>query len=543
MYRINTNVASLNAQTYSNISTKALQSSLGRLSSGLRINAAADDASGMSIADSLRSQSGGLQQAINNANDAIGIVQTADRAMDEQIKILDIIKQKAIQSAQDAQNKDSRTALQADINRLLEELDNIAITTAFNGQQLLNGTFFNKSFQIGSYSNEIVQVSIGATESSKIGHTRFQTTGNTAFSSGFISQAKGSIVLKISGIDGMPSGFALEEISADELMTKGLAGIAKRINEASDETGVKAVVNNSNTQIDRITAGNIKGLVLNGVLVGDLNIQDGDEDGVLRAAINAKTHLHGVTATVDRGILTLNAAGGRAIQLTSNQPFRLAREVGLNRLGFRGNSGFVFLGQLTFIRQDARDIKIIVSSHGFTLTNRNSRPSSGLSMTTRPVGISTAAINVKNGMVGASVSLKTLNSTIIPKPIARALGAYNPLGFSGTNQLRVQLQGPIAGGVITYVGAQALIDVAQTAQKTLDKIRSDLGSVQNQLLATINNISVTAVNIKASESQIRDVDFASESANFSKNNILVQSGAYAMAQANSSQQHILRLLE
>ena len=140
-FRINTNIAAMNAHANSQITDRELTSSLGRLSSGLRIQTAADDASGLVIADSLKSQASSLGQAISNGNDAIGIVQTADKAMDEQIKILDTIKTKAIQAAQDGQNADSRRALQNDISRLLEELDMIATTTSFNGQQLLNGNF------------------------------------------------------------------------------------------------------------------------------------------------------------------------------------------------------------------------------------------------------------------------------------------------------------------------------------------------------------------------------------------------------------------
>ena len=182
-FRINTNIAAMNAHANSQITDRALSSSLGRLSSGLRIQTAADDASGLVIADSLKSQANSLGQAIANGNDAIGIVQTADKAMDEQIKILDTIKTKAIQAAQDGQNSDSRRALQNDISRLLEELDMIATTTSFNGQQLLNGNFSNKNFQIGAYSNETAKVSIGATNSNTIGHTRFETTNNARYSS------------------------------------------------------------------------------------------------------------------------------------------------------------------------------------------------------------------------------------------------------------------------------------------------------------------------------------------------------------------------
>ena len=133
----------------------------------------------------------------------------------------------------------------------------------------------------------------------------------------------------------------------------------------------------------------------------------------------------------------------------------------------------------------------------------------------------------------ASVNLKYMNSGTIDASVAKAMGFFNG-GETATAQ---------SGGVNTFAGAQAMIDIAESAQKTLDNIRADLGSVQNQLVSTINNISVTQVNVKSAESQIRDVDFAEESANFSKFNILAQSGSYAMSQANTVQQNVLRLLQ
>jgi len=138
-FRINTNVAAMNAHRNSVQTNLGLDKSLNALSSGLRINKAADDASGMAIANSLRQQAEGLGQAINNANDGIGVTQTADGALDEYTKIIDTVRTKAIQAASDGQTLDSRKKIQADINRLLEEAQNIASTTSFNGQTLLNG--------------------------------------------------------------------------------------------------------------------------------------------------------------------------------------------------------------------------------------------------------------------------------------------------------------------------------------------------------------------------------------------------------------------
>ena len=521
-FRINTNIAAMNAHANAVVNDRALSSSLGRLSSGLRIQTAADDASGMAIADSLRSQANSLGQAIANANDAVGIIQTADKAMDEQIKILDTIKTKAIQAAQDGQNSDSRRALQNDISRLLEELDMIATTTSFNGQQLLNGNFSNKNFQIGAYSNETAKVSIGATNSNTIGHTRFETMNNARYSQ-FSTVSTMSVIVKLSGIDGYPGGYEFQKIDAQTFKTDGYKALAEMMDGVSDLTGVKVKVNNTQIFSNAVSAGSIKNLMINGVTIGNIQVVAGDTNNVLIGAINAKKDETGVEASIQNGRLVLAAKDGRAIRLgaLSGASFMGGYTAGTSA-GSAGG-GAIFFGQLTFIRQDARDIKVGVG--GLSVV-------SGLSAA--PITQASVATATYNQ---ASVNLKFMNSGTISNAMAKAMGYFEG-GFSNVYSTPDQV-----GGVNSYGGAQSMIDVAESARKTLDKIRADLGSVQNQLIATINNISVTQVNVKSAESQIRDVDFASESATFSKHNILAQSGSYAMSQANAVQQNILKLLQ
>ena len=207
-FRINTNIAAMNAHRLGVSNNGLLDESLGRLSSGLRINKAADDSSGLAIADSLRSQSSSLHQAIANANDAMGIIQTADKAMDEQIKILDTIKMKAIQSASDNQSTDSRNAIQKDVNRLLEQLDNIAHTTSFNGRNLLDGKFSNKAFQIGAYSNQTISTSIGNTATTATGNVTTKDAIAQIGNFGTLTQPgyKGVKAFTSEGMDGIAIG-------------------------------------------------------------------------------------------------------------------------------------------------------------------------------------------------------------------------------------------------------------------------------------------------------------------------------------------------
>ena len=524
-FRINTNISAMNAYTNASATGRELDASIAKLSSGLRINKAADDASGMTIADSLRAQASALGQAIANANDAIGIVQTADKAMDEQLSILNTIRTKAIQAAQDGQTTQSREALQSDISRLLEELDNIATTTSFNGQQLLNGNFSNKNFQIGAYANQTVQVSIGATASDKIGLTRFETSAPIAYINSGLSQFE--LALSLSGIDGYPNGYNFQNIAGTELKEHGLKAVADRLNAVSDLTGVSAKVTNSITFSSIVQEGTIKGLTINGIGIGEVTTVAGDKNQVLVNSINKIKEQTGVEASVKDGKLTLNAKDGRAI--------RFKYDEGGSAVGgaFSGAGQDIkdvaILGRLTLVRQDARDIVFNISAvNNVTVSavNLGNSISSGYTISDTKAFSGTAASQ-------KSISLKDLNTGIMSSSIADALG-YFAAGALKSDQ---------RSGVTTYYGAQAMVSVAESAQKALDRIRSDLGSVQNQLQSTISNITVTQVNVKSSESQIRDVDFATEASNFNKYNLLAQSGSYAMSQANTIQQNVMRLLQ
>ena len=537
-FRINTNITAMNAYANANANQADLEKSLSKLSSGLQIESAADNASGMTIADSLRAQANALGQAINNANDASGIVETADNAMDEQINILDTIKTKATQAAQDGQNTASRKALQSDISKLLEELDNIANTTSFNGQSLLNGSFTNKNFQIGAYSNQTVAVSIGATQSDKIGLTRFETSGNMAFS--YSSMGAATYDMKFNNVDGYPSGYSLAQVAGTDLQKDGLNAIAEKINAISDVTGIRARINNTVTFTAAVSAGTIDGLKINGVSIGIVEVQAGDANGVLVNAINAVKEQTGVEASVDAstGKLTLTNASGGKIEIGLNTAAGgTAMGMGnatISALALSTAAGSLQqLGKLTLIRQDARDIEVSMTGTGASIAGTHAVGSGAAGVTSISATMFEAITDQAAGLAQKSISLADLNTGVMSSAVAEAVG-YFATGDTATDQL---------SGVTTYAGAQAMIDVAESAQKALDKIRSNLGSVENQLTSTINNITTTQVNVKAAESQIRDVDFASEASNFNKYNILAQAGSYAMAQANTVQQNVTQLLQ
>ncbi|EPM5646489.1 flagellin A [Campylobacter coli] len=574
-FRINTNIGALNAHANSVVNARELDKSLSRLSSGLRINSAADDASGMAIADSLRSQAATLGQAINNGNDAIGILQTADKAMDEQLKILDTIKTKATQAAQDGQSLKTRTMLQADINRLMEELDNIANTTSFNGKQLLSGNFINQEFQIGASSNQTIKATIGATQSSKIGLTRFETGGRISTS--------GEVQFTLKNYNGIDD-FQFQKVVISTSVGTGLGALAEEINKSADKTGVRATFTVETRGMAAVRAGTTSDdFAINGVTIGQVAYEDGDGNGALVAAINSVKDTTGVEASIDaNGQLLLTSREGRGIKIDGNI----------------GGGAFINAdmkenyGRLSLVKNDGKDILISgsnLSSAGFGATQFISQASVSLRESKGRFDANTAdamgfgSVN-KGVMLGGYSSVSaymsaagsgfssgsgysvgsgkgysatiSANAVIISNAsaiskiynVSAGSGFSSQSGLSQFATMKTSVGNSLGvkdetAGVTTLKGAMAVMDIAETATTNLDQIRADIGSVQNQLQVTINNITVTQVNVKAAESTIRDVDFAAESANFSKYNILAQSGSYAMSQANAVQQNVLKLLQ
>lgn len=573
-FRINTNVAALNAKASADLNSKSLDASLSRLSSGLRINSAADDASGMAIADSLRSQAATLGQAINNGNDAIGILQTADKAMDEQLKILDTIKTKATQAAQDGQSLKTRTMLQADINRLMEELDNIANTTSFNGKQLLSGNFINQEFQIGASSNQTVKASIGATQSSKIGLTRFETGSRISVS--------GEVQFTLKNYNGIDD-FKFQKVVISTSVGTGLGALAEEINKSADKTGVRATFTVETRGMGAVRAGSTsEDFAINGVKIGQIEYKDGDSNGALVSAINSVKDTTGVEASIDEnGKLLLTSRDGRGIKIEGN----------IGRGAFINPNMLENYGRLSLVKNDGKDILISgtnLSAIGFGTSNMISQASVSLRESKGQIDanvadamgfnsankgnilggyssisgyMSSAGSGFSSGSgysIGSGKNYSTGFANVVAMSTASSLSnVYNVSagsGFSSQSGLsQFATMKTSAGntlgvkdetaGVTTLKGAMAVMDIAETATTNLDQIRADIGSVQNQLQVTINNITVTQVNVKAAESTIRDVDFAAESANFSKYNILAQSGSYAMSQANAVQQNVLKLLQ
>jgi len=491
-FRINTNIAAMNAHRNSVQTNLGLDKSLQALSSGLRINTAADDASGLSIANSLRAQSTGLGQAINNANDGIGVTQTADGALDEYENIINTVRTKAIQAASDGQNADSRMAIQRDISKLLEEADNIAKTTSFNGLNLLDGSYTDKNFQIGAYSNETVGISIDSARTTVVGQFAL-TTG--AADVGTAAFALGDVTVNGVDIAASVAGSTTDNINALAQTSNSANAKMIAIDASFASTGVDATANTEvkgGLAVAGGTIGSTTGDVyLNGVSLGDVTFSANDATGTLTAAINKISEQTGITASIsDGGKLTLTSEEGYNVVLSTDA------------------TG----GTVASAAQTAK-----MFGTGSTVQTNNAT-AAGLT-----------------ALEQGRITLESDNAIVVAGGNAAKSGITDAT-YGVANSIST-------ADVTTYTAAQLTIKKADHALEQIDKIRSNIGSTQNQLESTIRNISVTQVNVAAAESQIRDVDFAAESANFAKHNILAQSGSYAMSQANAVQQNVMRLLQ
>jgi len=592
----------MNAHRNAIETNKGLDKSLNSLSSGLRINVAADDASGMTIADSLRSQANGLGQAIKNANDGVAVVQTADGALDEYIHIVDSVRTLSIQAASDGQNSDSRAAIQRDINRLLEEAQNIVDTTSFNGLNLLDGTFTDKKFQIGAYANETVGISIGNASTTHVGRiaqvtntadtvandTRnliqtadLATTTDAETISGHWAGLAAASTITVNGIDmsGQLAGQGSNQLSAK--------GLAAAINRTSSETGVTATAETSWEGSGSVVGSTVADgdIVVNGVNIGGVSVSASDASGTLATAINAVKSQTGVSANVSAsGVLTLSAADGRGIALSGNDLSALGSgfEDTSTDVQFTGGNaadanvlftidGVAFdIATTTTAATDEATIGDAIQAaitsgaldSSYTVTydaaggdgavqlNRNdggdvnvqiSSEATANALTVEGLDPVIAAVDQEGMVVNNSYQGQV---TMTSADAIALAGDTTALASFGLTASSTSASGGISDADVTsFSAAQTTIQRSDSALKALDAMRSDIGSVQNQLESTIRNISVTQVNVTAAESQIRDVDFAQESANFAKLNILAQSGSYAMSQANAVQQNVLRLLQ
>lgn len=481
---INSNIPSLTAQRNLNMSQTSLNTSLERLSSGLRINSAKDDAAGLAISERMTSQIRGLNQAVRNANDGISLAQTAEGALGEIGNNLQRIRELAIQSANATNSSSDRAALQAEVSQLTQEITRVAGQTQFNGLNLLDGSFLSQSFQVGANANQTIDIqSIGDSRATALGSNILSTNG-TAMGTATAAAADNT------GGNGVL-------VEADLVLTnnKGATGaisyavgsdaktIAAAINSAGSNIGITAEATNSATLGNIAEAGTVT-FTLNGNSVSS-NVTDTSDLSGLASAINGLQTLTGVTASFsdpsNKSTLTLTTTDGRDISL---QDFN--------------NSAAT----------KTADFTAGVTTVALTGGGNDS------SIATGTVEITSTAGQITAGNANADVFGATTSS----------FNSVATLDISSSS------------------GAQTAIETLDAALSQINSSRGDLGAIQNRFSSTIANLQTTAENLSAARSRIKDADFASETANMTRGQILQQAGTAMLAQANSLPNNVLSLL-
>jgi len=467
----------------------SLQTSLQRLSSGLRINSAKDDAAGLAIASRMSAQISGINQAVRNANDAISLSQTAEGALSKSSDILTRIRDLSVQSANDTNSGSDRVALQQEVGQLQQELNRIANETQFNGKNLLDGSFSAQQFQVGANANQTIQIGMSSAKAKDMGNQSVVsggTAGQAVAGTTTASKVTAAGTLSVSGLKTSTVNYSAGDAASD---------VAAAVNRASANTGVSATasttatisVSAASTFTFNISALNASNPTANASTQAHIsaNVTNVNDLSGMADAINQKSGQTGITALSNGASITLKSSTGDDIALDS----------------------------------------FTTSTTGATM-----------SFTGDDTAATTATIDATNTAmrIGGQISFNSSSSFSVTEGTAL---------FMANNTANGSTLSSVGGIDITsQSGANSAITVVDSALDFVNGLRAKLGSVQNRVEATVSNLSTTSENLSAARSRIQDADFAAETASLTRSQVLQQAGMAMLAQANAQPNQVLTLL-
>ena len=485
---INHNLAANNAIRNMNINTTNASKSMQKLSSGLRINGAADDAAGLAISEKMRGQIRGLDQASANAQDATSLIQTAEGGLNETHSILQRMRELAVQSSTDTNTADDRAKIQAETDQLAKEITRISNTTEFNTQNLLAGGL-NDTFQIGANKGQNISLSVSAMDAKSL------------------------------GVSGDMITYQLDAANAAKI--SGISNPSKDLNGYKVDT-IGAVASTASTAITggAITQSNASG--------GALSVTGGSYTGTTDLSLTVKGTFDG------SGDLTgaqVSTDGGTSWQTVT---------VASNKFDYAGLTGITVANSAANKTGDTYSFNVTAGYKNLQLNDG-----------TNPVGsIVKVYSNMNSAVIGNSDTFATVNFDYATLDATGGAATTLTKNTTASTAAQFAVDGSITAEAVTQKGidvstqseANSAIKTIDTAINTVSKERSKLGAYQNRLEHTIANLGTSSENLTSSESRIRDVDMAKEMSNFSKNNILSQAAQAMLAQANAQPQQVLQLL-
>ncbi|SFR77368.1 flagellin [Marinobacter daqiaonensis] len=500
---INTNIASLNAQRNLNESQTAANVAFERLSSGLRINSAKDDAAGLAISTRFQSQISGLNVAQRNASDGISLAQTTEGALGEVIDNLQRIRDLAVQSANATNSASDRLALDQEVQQRIEEIARIADQTTFNGLKVLDGSFGEKTFQVGANSGDTISVDLSE-------GSRADQIGSLAIS--------GSRQVTDQPLADGDLTIAVGESEAYPVPGTGTDASAKAKAEAIERANIPG--------LPTVSATNVQDLAFTAV-AGATGSNAGTGTYSIKLAIGTSTET--ITANID-GPTGTN--GSTADTLTTEELAAAINDAGIEGLSADAANG------TTLTLTDSLGRNVTITAESKTLVTDTSVPTSSTTdLASTAAGFAAADV----GAVGTAtkygqISLEALDTIKIGG------NAPGKAGFLVDETISVS--GNLEGvNVKTVGGAEDAIKRVDSALTSINSIRSELGAIQNRFESTIANLSTTSENLSAANSRIRDADFAAETAELARTQVLQQAGLSVLSQANARPQQVLQLLQ
>jgi flagellin len=541
---INTNTSSINARRKLTASSNALGRSFERLSSGLRINSARDDAAGLAITNRMTAQIRGLDQAVRNSNDGISLAQTAEGALNETTNLLQRIRELAVQSASDNNNPQDRASLNEEVQQLVDEVNRIAANTSFNGNKILNGDIVNSVLQVGANVGETLNVRIDSAEANQLSRqmrrdSQFGSNANIAMGTFNIGTQVGPNQYDVTEIR---SPVTTDDTLSTANHAKSAIAKAAAINDAYEFTGVRAIVGETtvgSAQNDiegghsynsTITGGQLTEtdfFTINGFKIAGFQVLENDSDNSLVDAVNAAVEETGVLAKLDENSqLVLTAADGRNIEIV------LSSESVRTVTGLLANDD-ITIGAAAQIGAESTSstVDTAVGTDFATFVASDFSAFNGSSL---------------SAVFGGQITLQSNKQVDIElgADSNQSMGVIRRDGLeSGTAIFGLSSDFSVdTVDISTREGSNLAIEIVDLALEQISAQRASLGAIQNRLESTINNLTTNSENLSASRSRILDADFASETANLSRNQIIQQAGVSILAQANQQPQIALSLL-
>lgn len=579
---INSNIMSLNAQNQLTKSQNDLNTSMERLTSGKRINSAADDAAGLAIANRMTSQIRGLDQAVRNANDGQALIQTAEGALDETTNILQRMRELSIQSANGTYDSGNRSTLNAEVVQLQEELTRIADTTSFNGQNLLDGSLGELVLQVGSEANQTISTEIGKLDAKGLGGSAGGDLVGTAASETAANTLLAALTLSNSTTTMTINSQSVGDLSASANLQEALDSINEKVSGVEVSAFTEMTAKNDGTGIIRGTDVMEIKLVGPGAENNTLQITDTGSMEELVDKINEQGEGMVSASLNDDGRLVLASATGAQITVTDN--------AGGDASGMTTTGDAVANAQLSFNITDNSVDNVDIAFSGGTGTaqaalsaavgvqTRTGADITGVAPATPAAldegdlvinGVEIGAVTVGGTGTAQGQNLAAaINKLSAETGVVATAGADGALTLDSVSGEEMSIEFREGGGasfastglaetnsantvgnsvadidISSVAGAQKAIGILDDALEQVSSIRGDLGAVSNRLDSTMSNLSNISENQAAARSRIEDADFAEESANLSRAQVLQQAGTSMLAQANAAPQQVLSLLQ